>query len=210
MRTGYLDRWRCRGNPIVGNNTCGSHFRFDHASDSRTLACDLMPELLLPICSPQFHGGETHTGGFVPVASRIIILSSSSIDWSEFFSGGVQGRRDHGLLFSDYTVVLQAALVGQGVALGWLNVVSGLLANGSLVPAGPSALRTGRIIKLVTARSNNSNCVSEICDWIKAETNTDLKTINARYPRLNLPAGQCMADRKDRPPRSIYSSAYPI
>ena len=46
-----------------------------------------------------------------------------------------EGRRD-AYRSNDYSLVLQAALDGEGVALGWLHIVSDLVAAGRLATLG--------------------------------------------------------------------------
>ncbi|MGB3388730.1 MAG: LysR family transcriptional regulator [Pseudaminobacter sp.] len=159
--------------------------RFDHDSGPRYVARKVMPELLVPIRAPHFRGAETSAGSFMPALDRIINLSNAEPDWSGLFSDDAAEDKPGGLQFSDYTVVVQAALLGQGVALGWLNVVSYLLACGNLVPVGP-IMKTGRTCQLITARNPETPVVFEICDWIAAEFGADMKRIGGRYPDLVL------------------------
>jgi DNA-binding transcriptional LysR family regulator len=123
----------------------------------------------------------------MPAVDRIINLSTAEPDWSGLFSDDKPDERPGGLQFSDYTVVVQAALLGQGVALGWLNVVSHLLTRGDLVPVG-QVMRTGRTCELVTTCNPETPIVGEICDWIGAEFDSDLARINMQYPDLGLGA----------------------
>ncbi|MDS1138728.1 LysR family transcriptional regulator [Nitratireductor indicus] len=173
------------GGPTNGTDIA---MRFDHGGDTRHVALPLMPELLVPIQAPHYRQGVGDAGTVMPVIDRIISLSDAKPDWSGLFSnqmmnGKVMEGELSGLQFSDYTVVVQAALLGQGVALGWLNVVSHLLANGELQPAG-SALSTGRTIELVMLREPQTTVLSCICDWIEAEFASDLKDIDVRYPAI--------------------------
>jgi LysR family glycine cleavage system transcriptional activator len=161
--------------------------RFDYGSGPRHVARAVMPELLVPIRAPHFRGAEASAGAFMPAVDRIINLSTAEPDWSGLFSDDTPDERPGGLQFSDYTVVVQAALLGQGVALGWLNVVSHLLARGDLVPVG-QVMRTGRTCELVTTFNPETPVVIEICDWIGAEFDADLERINMQYPDLGLGA----------------------
>lgn len=117
---------------------------------------------------------------------RMITLSGSQFKWACLFSPSTLQKAEYELLFSDYTLVVQAALVGQGIAVGWLNVVSNLLAEGSLVPASPTVVPTGRRCDLVMHRSTAPAIASAICDWISAELREDVSAINARYTGLNI------------------------
>jgi DNA-binding transcriptional LysR family regulator len=51
--------------------------------------------------------------------------------------------RGEGLRLNDYAPVLQAALAGQGVALGWEHLTAGAVAGRQLVRAVDRPLRTG-------------------------------------------------------------------
>jgi DNA-binding transcriptional LysR family regulator len=158
--------------------------RFDHKPDDRYQIRTLMPELLLPIRAPHFEGEGAETGTLLPAAARMITLSGAQPDWASLFAPAALGTEARELLFSDYTLVVQAALVGQGIALGWLNVVSNLLAEGNLVPASATVVPTGRQCQLVTGGAASPHVAGDICDWMAAEFREDVARINARYPEL--------------------------
>jgi DNA-binding transcriptional LysR family regulator len=181
-------RFQLISGPLGGSvNGADIAMRFDHGSGPRHVARAVMPELLVPIRAPHFRGAEASAGAFMPTVDRIINLSTAEPDWSGLFSDDTPDERQGGLQFSDYTVVVQAALLGQGVALGWLNVVSHLLARGDLVPVG-QVMRTGRTCELVTTCNPETPVIVEICDWIGAEFDVDLARINMQYPDLGLGA----------------------
>jgi len=93
------------------------------------------------------------------------------------------------LSFSDYAVVVQAALLGQGITLGWLTVVSHWLLTGTLVPASERIVRTRRICELVNPRNRPLRPVAvEIRDWIIEQMRNDASAIDRIYPRLGLMA----------------------
>ncbi|MBZ9982419.1 MULTISPECIES: LysR family transcriptional regulator [unclassified Mesorhizobium] len=179
--------------------------RFDHGSNARHVARKLMPELLVPIRAPHLPEKQAPTGAFMPALDRIINLSTAEPDWSGLFSENTANGTAGGLQFSDYTVVVQAALLGQGVALGWLNVVSHHLARGVLVPVGP-VMKTGRTCELVIARKQETPVVSEICDWMDAEFTTDMKRVDAQYPGLEFGADPARQENVRNP---IRSSSHP-
>ena len=105
------------------------------------------PEIIVPVCSPSYlsvRGPLKHDadgGGHV-----LLHLTDPKLQWLDAW-GHVADRkasRAKWLEFSDYAVVLQAAMNGQGVALGWLSNVSRALLQGSLVPASDRQINTGR------------------------------------------------------------------
>ena len=60
------------------------------------------------------------------------------MSWGEWFGGfGLDVARQSGrILFNNYPVVLQQAVAGRGVALGWRHLVDDLLSDGVLVQVG--------------------------------------------------------------------------
>ena len=163
--------------------------RFDHGNGPGHVVRPIMPELLVPIRAPNFRGAVASAGAFMPAVERMISLSNADPDWSGLFSDHAADGEAGGLQFSDYTVVVQAALLGQGIAVGWLNVVSHLLVRGDLVPVGP-VMKTGRICQLITARNPQTPVVFEICEWIEAELAADMKRIRLLYPDLDIGPGE--------------------
>ncbi len=75
-------------------------------------------------------------------------------DWEQWFL-----RRGHGQLApsgqrsNDYSIVVHAALEGQGVALGWLHIVEPLISAGRLVAIGDDVEQTDSPFLLVSRRN---------------------------------------------------------
>lgn len=165
--------------------------RFVEGDDARHKAHLIMPEIVLPICSPAYR--EQHLrrrSAGKPFADTIVNLSVAQPDWSHFFSPEPpEGEAGTSLNFSDYAIVVQAALLGQGVALGWLNVVSHWLRGGAVVPAADEPIVTGRKCHMVYVRDRPLRPVAaQLCDWIIEETRQDIAEIDRMYPSLRLGA----------------------
>ncbi len=64
------------------------------------------------------------------------VLPQDWMDWADWFAavGHSAPRRARTINFDSFPLVLQAAIAGQGIALGWRRTVSGLIADGKLVP----------------------------------------------------------------------------
>jgi DNA-binding transcriptional LysR family regulator len=91
------------------------------------------------------------------------------------------------LRFNDYAIVVQAALLGQGLALGWLNVTSHWLAQGALVPAEEELIVTSRRCCLLTPPNRPVRpIVADVREWIIQEASSDMRTVESTYPRLGL------------------------
>ncbi|MEK1928806.1 MAG: LysR family transcriptional regulator [Pararhizobium sp.] len=162
--------------------------RFVDGSDDRHEAAFVMPEILLPICSPSYY--ERHAagaGGVETAVSTIVNLSDAQPDWSRLLSPRQTGETTNSLIFSDYAIVVQAALLGQGVALGWLNVVAHWLRALALVPARQDLMITGRLCHLLRSRDKPDRpVVAEIRDWIIDELHGDVVELDRLYPALGL------------------------
>ena len=80
----------------------------------------------------------------LPKGSTIIKLADTPEDWVLQYPGALTGASGpaKALSFSDYAVVVQAALLGQGMTLGWITVVAHWLLTGALVPASAKLVST--------------------------------------------------------------------
>ena len=75
------------------------------------------------------------------------------LSWQDWFAHhGIRrdARRDD-LTFDSYQLVLQAALQGQGVALGWTPLVDDMLADGRLVRGWPAVKVEGHADEVAAA-----------------------------------------------------------
>jgi DNA-binding transcriptional LysR family regulator len=152
----------------------------------------LVPEITLPVCNASYlknvvlAGHEKHS-------PTLISMDNQDRSWAQAFAPG--GRHDNALVFSDYAVVVQAALLGQGVALGWLNVVSHCLAKGELLPAADQLRVAPRRCCLVSPANRPMRpMVENIRDWIAEEMRDDLARVDALYPHLGLAEKVISAD----------------
>lgn len=90
-------------------------------------------------------------------------------DWLR--SAGAPGRPFvGGFRANDYVTVVQAALDGEGVALGWRHLVDGLLAAGRLVQVTAHRLDTGQSFHVVWPRAHPlSENAERVRDWLLSE-----------------------------------------
>lgn len=145
-----------------------------------------LPEITLPVCHPHYLQ-QVLRGAGRKQSPTLICMDDQDRGWAQEF--GASGRLENAIVFSDYAVVVQAALLGQGVALGWLNVVSNCLAKGELVPAADRLRVTSRRCCLVTPGNRPLRPVVEnIRDWIIEEMRADIARVDALYPHLGLAA----------------------
>ena len=94
------------------------------------------------------------------------------MDWPDWFAAighpMPKGARITG--FDSFPLVLQAAVAGQGIALGWRNTVSGLLADGKLVRLCDEAVfRPTEISVFRGARRGNHAETDALLSWLREE-----------------------------------------
>lgn len=104
----------------------------------------LFPEVVRPVCSPVFAERHGLNGG-VEQLMKLPLLhlerpeAARWLSWPDWFAlhGLPISHGHHDVTFNNYPLVIQAALAGQGVALGWTPLVDDLLEAGQLVALNP-------------------------------------------------------------------------
>lgn len=111
----------------------------------------LLPERLAPVAAPAYLAARGLAAGSAPPAD---ILALDLIDYEPFNAhwitlsdwlgwAGARGRARPRRLVSAYALAVDAALRGEGVALGSLALLGEALARGTLVPLGGPVWETG-------------------------------------------------------------------
>lgn len=163
--------------------------RFVDGSDDRHEATYIMPEILIPICSPSYRDGQRRSPANPSAADTVIVLSEAQPDWSHLFFPDDPTVAPHSMNFSDYAIVVQAAMLGQGVALGWLNVACHWLKTGALVPASSRIMTTKRHCQFVRSRDRPERpIVTAVRNWIIDRLDEDVAQVAQLYPELGLEA----------------------
>ncbi|WP_227244840.1 choline sulfate utilization transcriptional regulator [Paraburkholderia caribensis] len=116
----------------------------------------LFAEAVTPVCSPAFR--DLHAS--VRVAADLAALPLLHVQptdperwlaWHTWFAAhGLQApENSQAMMFNSYSLVVQAALMGQGVALGWTPLTDELIASGLLVHLLDTPVTTERGYYLV-------------------------------------------------------------
>jgi LysR family transcriptional regulator, glycine cleavage system transcriptional activator len=137
----------------------------------------LFPESVVPICSPAMLARLPRLAAPADLLAQPLLHLESPdparwLDWPGWFRGqGVEGvARGRSLRLNNYPLVLQAALAGQGVALGWRPLVDDLLAAGQLVACLPHPFRTQRGYFLAQPLADRPDPLrAAFRDWLVAE-----------------------------------------
>jgi DNA-binding transcriptional LysR family regulator len=139
------------------------------------------PELIVPVCSPSYlkaHG--TLDSARRDARHTLLHFADPLLDWDSVWGGLVSRRTPNKawIEFSDYAVVVQAAMNGEGVAPGWITVVSHALRRGTLVPACETRIRTGRSYHLVASRARPVREVTlAIREWLSGQMAQDMEKL---------------------------------
>lgn len=133
----------------------------------------LIAETIFAICSPSYakeYGTlESPRQGF---ATTLIGFSHPRVSWQSFFEKTNLRSPSNvkNLTFPDYSVVLQAALGGQGVALGWGHIVHDAVKSGLLISACNVSLESGEYYRLfASAGAMDRRSVCIVAEWLTRE-----------------------------------------
>jgi len=148
---------------------------FDRAPRGRAQL--LLPEQVVPVCAPSLLQQRRPLRRAGELASLPLLHLDGGepgrwMDWAEWFSA--QGVPHPGgasvLSFNDYSLVVQAAVEGHGVALGWAPLVDELLDRGALVIAHDRPVQTERGYFLMPARDERLHGLQALLrDWLVGE-----------------------------------------
>jgi putative choline sulfate-utilization transcription factor len=143
----------------------------------------LMPERVVPICTPGLLRTAKEAGGSPMNRGPLIHLDAENmspwLDWPSYLSGVQQSEtpvdRPGDLRFNTYSLVVQAAMGGQGVALGWLGIIDQLLDAHMLVIAGKTVSVPERGYWLMTA--SDGAAARLLARWLVDAASTSLPSV---------------------------------
>lgn len=113
----------------------------------------LFPEEVVAVCSPALlPGGRPFARPEEIFGLTLLHLEEEEATAGRWFTWGpwleavglAPPPETSGISFNTFPFTVQAALAGQGVALGWRPLIDGLLASGQLVQAVPLSARSAR------------------------------------------------------------------
>lgn len=143
----------------------------------------LFREEVFPVCSPQLLNGQPLPLSAAALASLPLLhLRPESragwFDWHSLFAAlGIAEAPSSGMLrFDNYTLLIQAAIAGQGVAIGWRHLIDHLLVQGLLcqLSSGVASSQLG-YYAVLPERKRRQRLTQNFVDWLQAElslTNT--------------------------------------
>ena len=91
------------------------------------------------------------------------------LDWFQSFGVDFVDKGE-GLRLNDYALVIQAAMAGEGIAMGWRHVTDSLIQKRLLVPVLPQSWKTSEEFHLIWSdRTELSESAQQVRDWIIEE-----------------------------------------
>lgn len=136
----------------------------------------LFPERTIAVCSPAFlaHNGPFHSAADLLGVQLLSLSAPQGANWhtwqSWFTALDITGSRAREYTsFSNYDLVMQAAISGQGVALGWSGLIDRSLESGVLVQATTDIVSSDIGYVLTRNRkSSNLGGPKKVFNWIAA------------------------------------------
>lgn len=137
----------------------------------------LFPEVVVPVAAPVVARSHQLDAATPPEALRHVPLVHMDdgdrpwMTWHDWFgSFGLTFPPQPGrVLFQNYPMVLQQALAGRGVALGWRPLIDDLVDGGALVAVGPE-VRSPRGYWVTWRSGPPSPTVAALIAWLDAQT----------------------------------------
>ena len=150
--------------------------RFGAVSSCRANELQLAREVVFPICSPAFARRHGLTGRIdESVLARVPLLHMDQnnprwLDWSGWcaLAGLAPTQAPARFKFNNYPLLIGAVLQGEGMALGWAELVQQAVAEGQLVALQPQVIRSDHGY-LLASRHRNSRLVQPVIEWFQAE-----------------------------------------
>lgn len=146
----------------------------------------LFSEEVFPVCSPQLLAGRARP---LPLEALnelpLLHLRSEGshqwFDWAGVFRAlGIQQAPVPGQLrFDNYTLLIQAAIGGQGVAIGWRHLVDDLIEQGLLCrPVEACAVSTSGYYVVLPQRKRRLQLIAQFVDWLSSEQAQSSQTLS--------------------------------
>jgi LysR family glycine cleavage system transcriptional activator len=134
-------------------------------------AIKLLDEEFFPVCSPRLNGGRLPRDPASMLSQPLLI--DRNLSWHAWFkSAGLKLDRDiAGTSFTDTNALMEAAVAGQGIALGRLSFTQSDILAGKLVRLSEHSLRVSFCHYAVYPISSESNpALVAFRDWLVDET----------------------------------------
>jgi DNA-binding transcriptional LysR family regulator len=142
-----------------------------------TRGVKLMNEVVVPVCSPQWLGGQVSLTPQAIATLPLLQQSTRALAWRQWFDaqGVAAPLALAGPRFELFSMTAAAAACGMGLALVPRLLISAELASGELVVACERALSNQRAYYLVMPEGDDiAPALHTLIDWLKSMVDTDI------------------------------------
>ncbi|MEP4038524.1 LysR substrate-binding domain-containing protein [Pseudophaeobacter sp.] len=137
----------------------------------------------VPVASPSLLKRLGHPKNPSDLLHYPLIHQRDTLGWNAWFeTAAVQSETPlSGPIIEDTNVVLQAAIAGQGIVMGWIPLIDEELKSGALVQLFDAALSEHRAYYLVRREAGpRESEVNSICRWLAEQSADQLLKLAAR------------------------------
>jgi len=149
-------------------------------------AVRLGAERLFAVCSPKLLSGRRRLAGAADILKYPLIHLDSRSDWEKWLRGvGIEDAGvTHGPVLNRASIVIDAAINGQGIALARTTLAAWDLINGRLVMAFPESLPVSKTYWIVCPKATATlPKIATFRDWLLAEAAADLRQLKKLVPQ---------------------------
>jgi LysR family glycine cleavage system transcriptional activator len=145
----------------------------------------LYAERLFPVCSPKLVAGRNHITRAADLLKFPLLRLEDARNWTRLFeAAGVKARVGPGPVLNRASMLLDAAIDGQGVALARTALAAWDLINGRLVRPVDVSLRVANTYWIVCPKAVSSiPKIATFRNWVLAETAEDTRRLKALAPQ---------------------------
>jgi len=142
----------------------------------------LCSEELFPVCSPKLLSGRNRLQTPRDVLRFPLLHLDERKDWSEWLevAGVTDAQPSHGPVMNRASMIIDAAVDGQGVALARTTLAAWDLINGRLARPFAAALRLSKSYWIVCPKATSTlPKVAVFRDWLLSEAFSDMRRLQA-------------------------------
>jgi LysR family glycine cleavage system transcriptional activator len=141
----------------------------------------LYPERLFPVCSPKLVSGRNRITKAADLQKFPLLRLEDAKNWKRLFeAAGIAGPVGPGPVLNRASMLIDAAIDGQGVALARTALAAWDLINGRLVRPIDVSLRMANTYWIVCPKAaSNVPKIATFRDWVLAEAADDVRRLKA-------------------------------
>ena len=140
-------------------------------------------EYLFAVCSPKLLSGRRRLDRPADILKFPLIHLDNRTDWTKWLRavGVDEGEVTHGPVLNRASMVIDAAINGQGIALARTTLAAWDLINGRLVRPFPDSLSLSKTYWIISPKAmSNLPKIVTFRSWLLAEASQDLRELKKR------------------------------